>query len=501
MISTLTGTKYENKDVIEGNPLVKAARYFDTIEGRLFYLAVMEVNPRLKNSKFYDENFREVTIPTDVLMKVLGGDSRLYKKLVPIARKLLKRTIEVELKDENGNEKWMGMTIFSTMDFSVKDGGLKVCFNEKMKPFLLDFTENPYTRISGQLIFSLRSGYSIRLLELLLQYKNFPPARKENTIVYEYSVDSLRKCFGIEDNKYAEYRDFKKGCIDLPIKEINSSTNYRIEYTAVKKGRKVSSLIFTLTLPSNIASIPEELPTVKQIVEKAEKKITAKSIAAAPPADMENKDNEVVIDRLKSKKIEKGISRNWLKKYGIEKLLWVENYTDNMAKNGNVQNYGAYFCKIIESDVYENIKAEETRIAAEKELSKQEYIKARETHIAQQKQEEAAELKNKEEYFLAMSIYELQSELKRLYEMRDSWLMTHNNGEITKSIFMKTHMRIIEQYEKRLRDLLYINSQIEYGAGPANEQEICPVDSISTDKRQKLENMIENLTGKMTIKY
>lgn len=100
MISTLTGTKYENKDVIEGNPLVKAARYFDTIEGRLFYLAVMEVNPRLKNSKFYDENFREVTIPTDVLMKVLGGDSRLYKKLVPIARKLLKRTIEVELKGQ-----------------------------------------------------------------------------------------------------------------------------------------------------------------------------------------------------------------------------------------------------------------------------------------------------------------------------------------------------------------------------------------------------------------
>ena len=69
----LEDTKYDNIDIPQGNPLISASKYFGTIEGRIFYLAVMELNPRYRNSKVYDSEFKDIVIPTDVLMKVLGG--------------------------------------------------------------------------------------------------------------------------------------------------------------------------------------------------------------------------------------------------------------------------------------------------------------------------------------------------------------------------------------------------------------------------------------------
>ena len=225
---------YESDKAYQANPLIMAKKGFDVQETRLFYLGLEHVNPHLPNSKFHDREFQEVHIPMGELVKYFGNDA-FYTILKDVCKKLFDKKIEIK----SGNS-WKWYHVFSTMEF--KDGeGLYIKFDSEMKPWLLDLFDKGYTQIERKAIWGLSSVHAIRILELVLQYKNTPSKEREITI------EELKQYLGISKDDYkGRINNFKKYVLENPIAQINEKTPYKVKYEQVKKGVRIVAFKFKL---------------------------------------------------------------------------------------------------------------------------------------------------------------------------------------------------------------------------------------------------------------
>lgn len=108
---------------------------------------------------------------------------------------------------------------------------------------------NEITRIDGYEQFftkyllsqtaSMTSVYSVRLYELLVQWKT---AKK--TPLFE--LENFRDQMGVDVNEYKRMYDFKARVLENAIDEINNKTDLKVSYEQVKKGRIIVGFKFTV---------------------------------------------------------------------------------------------------------------------------------------------------------------------------------------------------------------------------------------------------------------
>lgn len=92
----------------------------------------------------------------------------------------------------------------------------------------------------------LQSYYAIRYYEIALSYSGFKGknGNKKDEWFFEYSVDELRTLFKVE-NKYKVTNEFKRNCIEIPLKEFNSADiGLSITAETIKRGRSISGFKF-----------------------------------------------------------------------------------------------------------------------------------------------------------------------------------------------------------------------------------------------------------------
>ena len=149
-----------------------------------------------------------------------------------------------------------------------KSEGLRLEFNPKMIPWLINLADTPFTKLPFEEVWALKSSYSVRFLELILQYQN---TKTHERIL---SVDDIRKCLAVPDGAYQGRIDaFKKRVIEGSINEINEKTSYKIEYEPIKEGRKIIAFKFKLHLPAEIkkAKRKEQIKNIGKITEQLAK--------------------------------------------------------------------------------------------------------------------------------------------------------------------------------------------------------------------------------------
>ena len=252
-IAKVTGKNPILRDeVYQGNLLIQARKEFDTLGMRIYLLGLRGLNPHfsLKDKK-YDQEFPEVFISTKVLTELFGGNTKYLHDLKAACKKMLDATIE--LNDADGGFKLMH--IFRELYYKPKEG-LYLQFDDKMRPYLLDlFETRGYTRVGVEQIFYLSSPYSIRLVEIMLQYQNIPKMKLKREIVRKVDVEQLRFMLNVPEGTYkGRINNFRQYVLDGPIAEINSKTIFRMSYTAIKKGGRVTGFEFHM----DISALPEE---------------------------------------------------------------------------------------------------------------------------------------------------------------------------------------------------------------------------------------------------
>ena len=233
-------TKERRPMVYQANPLVEGRKPFGVLGMRIFLLALQHVNPHISpKDKYYDGAFDELYLtPTQV--KEIFGNGAYLSRIEATCEELMKQFITI--KDENADNGFTYISIFSTIRYKPKEG-LRIKFNEDMRPFILDIlaAETGYTKIDVRQLFGLHSSYAVRLVELMLQYRGM----MKNYLITRYiELDELRFLMNIKDGAYEHMGSFTRTILDTPIEDINKNTAYRIIYKKETAGKKIIGFTF-----------------------------------------------------------------------------------------------------------------------------------------------------------------------------------------------------------------------------------------------------------------
>lgn len=115
---------------------------------------------------------------------------------------------------------------------------------------------------------SMSSSYSVRLYELLVQWRE---AKKTP----EFDLKQFREQLGVEPEDYKRMSDFKKRVLDVGVKEINDKSDLTVSYKQNKNGSKISGFSFTIKVKPSAK--PVGLDTLKS--EPTYRKLTSSQLA------------------------------------------------------------------------------------------------------------------------------------------------------------------------------------------------------------------------------
>ena len=152
-----------------------------------------------------------------------------YAKVRDSIKSLKQKTWTMELDDGNSD------LIYSWIDYALirkNTGDIEIALSQFLKPYLIQLHSN-FTRYRFKEILNLKSKHAIKIFELATSYlyKGY----------FRITLPELRHYLGI-DNKYDDWRDFRKSVLEPSIKQINDNTYIQIEYEAIKNGKKVEEL-------------------------------------------------------------------------------------------------------------------------------------------------------------------------------------------------------------------------------------------------------------------
>lgn len=126
------------------------------------------------------------------------------------------------------------------------EGAIEVAFTYHVVKAIsrIDGFEEFFTSYLLEQTAQLKSVYSVRLYELLVQWKS---AGKTPVI----ELELIRGQIGLLNNEYTRMCDFKRRVLDLAVNEINEKTDLKVNYTQEKKGRIITGFKFSVKLKNN----------------------------------------------------------------------------------------------------------------------------------------------------------------------------------------------------------------------------------------------------------
>lgn len=263
--------KDENKKfVVKSNALVEARYRLSLQESQVILWLLTQIRPE-------DEDFKSHKLDVISFARLVNVDvESKYRELRKITRQLMQRVIEIY---QHETQTLLQVSWLSAAFYELKKGCVSLEFSPYLKPYLLQLKSH-FTKIEIVDTLKLKSIYAIRIFELLLQYSPIG-SRKMNLI-------DLRSYCGISEKEYSLYADFKRKIIEKARSEINSKTEYKIDYAEIKESRKVVAIEWTIKkrdleeeksshkIQSLRKELRSELALIDSIVEYGYSKILSK---------------------------------------------------------------------------------------------------------------------------------------------------------------------------------------------------------------------------------
>lgn len=214
--------KKEKGVVEQDNRLIEASYTLSLNEKRLVLLAISEAKKA---------NFDEITLTPNTFHEEFGRTSdHSYRDLRKATERLYNRTIYNLEGHKNRKTRWV-----YDCKFDEKRGLVKLSFAPSLRPYLLNLKAR-FTQYHLSEVRSLASSYSIRLYELLMQFKS--------TGELYIGLEKFRLEMGIKDGQYKAYSDLRKWVLERAVKEINAQTPYIVKMGDKRAKRKVHTLMF-----------------------------------------------------------------------------------------------------------------------------------------------------------------------------------------------------------------------------------------------------------------
>lgn len=232
--------------VVQSNKLIDAAYKLSLEEMRLLYISLKKINPKMELGP--DGLMPEIVISVTEYRDAFGiRTNALYDRLSETANALLMKPLTTF--DWNADKQKMDKTKrvwFTSLAYDAEGdvSSIKLRFSPELRPFIYELTTN-FTRIEFEQLSRLDTPFSMRLYQWLVKFKGLRKSNKGDG-VYEteaFEIDDLKSKTGL-DNKYKEFKFFKRDMLDPAINRINNQTDLSVSYKLIKEGRAVKKIVF-----------------------------------------------------------------------------------------------------------------------------------------------------------------------------------------------------------------------------------------------------------------
>jgi plasmid replication initiation protein len=361
--NVIMGKNKKSHLVLQSNKLIEA-RYSLTVgEQRLILAMVSMIHP--DDADFFDY---EITIKN--FSALMGVDLKnAYREVEIISARIMSRILHI--KEQDG---WLRIGWISSCRYNKKKGSIALSFDPKLKPYLLRL-KREFTKYNLSIAAQFQSTYSIRIYQLLKQYKN---------IGYrEFRVVELKEILGIKTNQYPAFKDFYRRVIGQAKKEFekkdgsgNSRCDLTFELEKIKEGRRITRLKFIIIeqkyreTPAVAPQVAEEQEGGAKLPKGAKERLIYYGISAKPADEFVRTMDE-------------------------EDLQEILTYYADMLKAGKVRNTnGAYLAKLLQEGVVVRSSYEKERTSAEELRQKERELKEQQEELTRKRSEEKLRLKH-----------------------------------------------------------------------------------------------------------
>jgi len=184
----------------------------------------------------------EHEIHITALCDLIGYNSHEQRAIKNALISLISTVVEWNLVDKaraDSEGVWNASAIIS--DASLDGTICTYSYSQKMRQLL--HRPEMYGRLNMQVQAKFKSSYGIALYENCIRYQN----------IHEtpwFDMPTFRKLMGVDEHKYAAFKDFRKRVIETAVKEVNQHSYMTIDYLLKKAGRKVVAIKFSISTVS-----------------------------------------------------------------------------------------------------------------------------------------------------------------------------------------------------------------------------------------------------------
>jgi plasmid replication initiation protein len=214
-----------NSIITKRNDLVQSSYALSVSETRVILLCLSKID----SSKPLPLD-QEFTITANDFHGELGLDAaNAYRDLRAAVDKLWKREILIDPSDQGSMVRWISKKAYFT-----SKGSVNIAFSAQLMPYITEL-KSRFTSYKLRDVAKFKNSYSIRVYELLVQFKNNHERR--------ISVLDFRDMLDL-GGKYSTIKDLKKRIVMPALDDINEHSNLEAELSQEKKGKDITHLIF-----------------------------------------------------------------------------------------------------------------------------------------------------------------------------------------------------------------------------------------------------------------
>lgn len=222
----------KNKDleVFQSNSFIESRQSYTLQEKRLLSTIISFVKPTDTNFVTYDFSIKEWA---DLTGKT---KENFYQIADAVTDGLMSKIIKIDKIGKDGKKAFKKFHVMSTANY--EDGVLELEISKDMNDIFLQLqSKKNYTHYELIEFVTLTSTHAQRIYELIKQYQH--SKNRKRTI----ELSNLKMMLGIED-KYKEYKEFRKYVLNIALKQVVEHTALRYKWQGIKRGRKIHSIEF-----------------------------------------------------------------------------------------------------------------------------------------------------------------------------------------------------------------------------------------------------------------
>lgn len=217
---------YGHLTVSKSNKLVQASYSLTMLEQRLLLCCIAQVNP-LRTAKTQRNLFRVSVADYKATFPDSAKQGALYSDIRDAVNRLYERDMKLKEGRKTTRVRWV-----QSVTYHDGEGWVELHFSELVAPYLT-LLGRKFTAFKVEQIAGLRSAYSIRIFEQLMQF--------QDTGWWEIDLAEFKEMLELP---YERFTDIRRFVLDTAANEISAKSNLQVSWKPIKQGRAVARLRF-----------------------------------------------------------------------------------------------------------------------------------------------------------------------------------------------------------------------------------------------------------------